>query len=175
MDGEQDATQTEGQQQEQQELGGAPQPQMGQDAQAHEPKAVGAKDYEKALAAKDAQIAELEGKVTAAAKTAEATEALNAEIASLKRQMADERTEFALRAAGARSVKAAKALLADHDGDIQALVAAEPWLFEGAEATSQKGSQVGGTTGLEPAGVSGGSDAQYMRRWATIAGLDEKE
>lgn len=90
MDGEQDATQTEGQQQEQQELGGVPQPQMGQDAQAHEPKAVGAKDYEKALAAKDAQIAELQGKVTAAAKTAEATEALNAEIASLKRQMADE-------------------------------------------------------------------------------------
>lgn len=173
MDGEQDATQTEGKQQEQ---GDATQPQAGQDAQAHEPEAVGsADDWRKALAAKDAQIAELQGKVTAAAKTAEATEALNAEIASLKRQMADERTEFALRAAGARSVKAAKALLADHDGDVQALVAAEPWLFEGAEATSQRGSQVGGTTGLEPAGVSGGSDAQYMKRWATIAGLDEKE
>ncbi len=109
--------------------------------------------------------------MTAAAKTAEATEALNADIASLKRQMADERTEFALRAAGARSVKAAKALLADHDGDIQAVVAAEPWLFEGAEGTSQ----VGGTTRLEPAGMSGGSDAAYMKRWATIVGLDEKE
>ena len=109
--------------------------------------------------------------MTAAAKTAEATEALNADIASLKRQMADERTEFALRAAGARSVKAAKALLADHDGDIQAVVAAEPWLFEGAERTSQ----VGGTTRLEPAGMSGGSDAAYMKRWATIVGLDEKE
>lgn len=36
------------------------------------------------------QIAELQGKVTAAAKTAEATEALNAEIAALKQQMADE-------------------------------------------------------------------------------------
>ncbi|MCH3927048.1 MAG: hypothetical protein LKE27_11630 [Atopobiaceae bacterium] len=103
--------------------------------------------------------------MTAAAKTAEATEALNAKIASLKRQMADERTELTLRAAGARSVKAAKTLLADHDGDIQALVAAEPWPFEGAEGTSQKnGSQTGGTTGLEPAGVSGDSDAQYMRR-----------
>ena len=173
MDGEQDATQTEGQQQEQQ--GGQAQQEAGQDAPAHEPEAVGADEWRKALAAKDAQIAELQGKVTAAAKTAEATEALNAEIASLKRQMADERTEFALRAAGARSVKAAKALLAAHDGDIQALVAAEPWLFEGAEATSQRGSQAGGTTGLEPAGVSGGSDAAYMKRWATIAGLDEKE
>ena len=146
MDGEQDATQTEGQQQEQQ--GNAPQPQEGQDAPAHEPEAVGTDEWRKALKAKDAQIVELQGKVTAAAKTAEATEALNAEIASLKRQMTDERIEFALRAAGTRSVKAAKALLSDHDGDIQALVAAEPWLFEGAEATSQRTSQTGGTTGL---------------------------
>lgn len=166
MDGEQDATQTEVRQQEQQ--GDTPQPQEGQDAPAHEPEAVGADEWRKALAAKDAQIAELQGKVTAAAKTAEATEALNAEIASLKRQMADERTEFALRAAGARSVKAARALLSDHDGDIQALVAAEPWLFE------TKGPSQGGATGLEPAGASGGSDAQYMRRWERIAGLADE-
>lgn len=88
MDGEQDATQTEGQQQEQ---GDATQLQEGQDVKANQPQAVGADEWRKALAAKDAQIAELQGKVTAAAKTAEATEALNAEIASLKRQMADER------------------------------------------------------------------------------------
>lgn len=130
----------------------------------------GAADYEAALKAKATQIAELQGKVTDAAKTAEATEALNAEIASLKQRVADERTEFALRSAGARSVKAAKALLADHDGDIQALVAAEPWLFEGA---GTKGGAEG-TTGLEPAGASGGSDAQYMRRWERIAGLADE-
>lgn len=92
----------------------------------------GATDYQAALKAKAAQIAELQGKVADAAKTAEATEALNAEIAALKRQMADECVEFALRAAGARSVKTAKALLEEHDGDVAALVAAEPWLFEGA-------------------------------------------
>lgn len=95
----------------------------------------GAADYQAALKAKAAQIAELQGKVTDAAKTAEATEALNAEIAALKRQMADERVEFALRVVGAPSVKTAKALLEEHDGDVAALVAAEPWLFEGAEAT----------------------------------------
>lgn len=67
-------------------------------------------------------------------------------------------------------MKAAKALLADHDGDIQALVAAEPWLFEGA---GTKGGAEG-TTGLEPAGASGGSDAQYMRRWERIAGLADE-
>ena len=66
-----------------------------------------------ALKAKDVQIAELQGKVANAAKTTEATEALNAEIAALKRQMADELVEFALKAAGARSVKVAKAFLED--------------------------------------------------------------
>jgi hypothetical protein len=166
MDGEQDATQAAGQRQEQQ--GGQAQQEAGQDAQAHVPEAVAAEDYEKVLAAKDAQIAELQGKVTAAAKTAEATEALNAEIASLKQQMADERTEFALRSAGARSVTAAKALLAEHDGDVEALAKAEPWLFE------TRGSSQGGATGLEPAGASGGSDAQYMRRWERIAGLADE-
>lgn len=79
MDGEQDATQTKGQQQEQQ--GDPTKPQAGQDAQAHEQEAVGADEWRRALEAKDAQIAELQGKVTAAAKTAEATEALNAKIA----------------------------------------------------------------------------------------------
>lgn len=106
MDGGQDGTQTEGQQQEQQ--GDPTKSQAGEDAQAHEQEAVGADEWRKALEAKDAQVAELQSKVTAAAKTAEATEALNAEIASLKQQMAEERTEFALRAAGARSVKAAR-------------------------------------------------------------------
>lgn len=72
----------------------------------------GAADYQAALKAKDAQIAELQGKVVDAAKTAEATEALNAAIAALKRQMADERVEFALRAADARSVKVQRRCLA---------------------------------------------------------------
>jgi hypothetical protein len=77
MDGEQDATQTEGQRQEQQ--GNATQQETGKDAKANQPEAVGnADEWRKALEAKDVQIAELQGKVTAAAKTAEATEALNA-------------------------------------------------------------------------------------------------
>lgn len=128
-------------------------------------------DYAAQLKAKDAEIESLQAKVAEAAKTAEATETLGKEIADLKARLADERTEFALRSAGARSVTAAKALLTEHDGDVEALVKAEPWLFEGA---STKGGAEG-TTGLEPAGASGGGDAQYMRRWATIAGLDEKE
>lgn len=54
------------------------------------------------------------------AKDAE-TEALGKEIADLKAHLADERADFALRSAGARSVTAAKALLAEHDGDVVAV------------------------------------------------------
>jgi hypothetical protein len=79
-------------------------------------------------------IAELQGKVANVDETAEATEALNAEIAALKKQVVDERVEFALRSASARNVKAAKAVLEEHDEDVAALLAAEPWLFEGAVA-----------------------------------------
>lgn len=125
-------------------------------------------DYVAQLKAKDAEIEALQAKVAEAAKTAEATEKLGKEIADLKARLADERTEFALRSAGARSVTAAKALLAEHDGDVAALVKAEPWLFDAG------GPGQGGATGLEPAGASGGSDDQYMRRWERIAGLADE-
>ena len=128
----------------------------------------GGTDYAARLKAKDAEIEALQAKVAEAAKTTEATERLGKEIADLKARLADERTEFALRSAGARSVTAAKALLAEHDGDVAALAKAEPWLFE------TKGSSQGGATGLEPAGASGGSDDQYMRRWERIAGLTDE-
>ena len=127
-------------------------------------------DFAAQLKAKDAEIEALQAKVAEAAKTAEATEALGKEIADLKAHLADERTEFALRSAGARSVTAAKGLLAEHDGDVEALAKAEPWLFEGV---GTKGGAEG-TTGLEPAGASGGRGAQYMRRWERIAGLADE-
>lgn len=138
----------------------------------------GAADYKAALAAKDAEIAELQAKVAEAARSAQAADALNGEIAKLRKQLEDERTDFSLRAAGARSVKAARALLSEHDGDVQALVEAEPWLFERGGGTSQNGSQSngaaaagGGSTGLEPAGASGGNAEGELRRWERIAGL----
>ncbi|PKU92115.1 hypothetical protein CQR47_0127 [Bifidobacterium thermophilum] len=114
-------------------------------------------DYVAQLKAKDTEIEALQ-----------ATEKLGKEIADLKAHLAEERTEFALRSAGVRSVTAAKALLAERDGDVAALVKAEPWLFDAG------GSGKGGATGLEPAGASGGSDDQYMKRWERIAGLADK-
>jgi hypothetical protein len=123
------------------------------------PGEVSADGWQAQLAAKDEQIAALQGKVAETTKTAEATEAPNAEIAKLKRQMANERIDFALRSVGARNVKAACALLDDYEGDVSRLREAEPWMFADMGATSQDTSQrVGGTTSLEPAGVAGGSD-----------------
>lgn len=83
-------------------------------------------DYAARLKAKDAEIETLQAKVAEAAKTAEAAERLGKEIADLKARLADERTEFALRSAGTRSATAAKAPLAEHDGDVEALVKAKP-------------------------------------------------
>lgn len=136
MDGDQDGAQAQ-QQAEGQQEGGQQSSQDDGQAQQGSMRQVGTEgakpeDYEEQLRAKDAQIEELSAKVADAAKSQKAAEDLGRQIAELKQQMADERTDFALRAAGCRSTKAARALLADHDGDVEKLKEAEPWLFEGA-------------------------------------------
>ena len=86
-------------------------------------------DYEAALRERDTRIAELEGEIAEAAKTAENAEKLRAEMDELRRRGDEERVGFELQLAGARNVKAARALLPDYDNDIDKLKAAEPWLF----------------------------------------------
>ena len=131
----------------------------------------GGADYAALLAERDAKIAALEADIAEAAKTAEAAEKLRAEMDELRRAGDEQRVAFELQMAGARNVKAARALLADHGNDIEKLKAAEPWLFGGGVAASAQA----GSTGLPNAGAAGDPDAQ-MRRWRGIAGLDcEKE
>ena len=84
----------------------------------------------------------------------------------LRRAGDEQRIGFELQLAGARSVKAARAFLDDHDGDVESLKTAEPWLF-GAGAPA-------GATGLPAAGAADDAGAQ-MRRWREIAGLDGDE
>ena len=111
------------------------------------------KDYEAALAERDARIAELEGEIAEAAKTAEGAEALRREMDELRRRGDEERVGFELQIAGARNVKAA-----------------EPWLFgAGGAAPAQAGA-----TGLPNAGAATDEGAQ-MRRWRKIAGIDDEE
>ena len=126
-------------------------------------------DYEAALAERDERIAELEGEIAEAAKTAESADKLRAEMDELRRKGDEERVGFELQIAGARNVKAARALLADHDNDIEKLRAAEPWLFSASPASAQAGA-----TGLPNAGAATDEGAQ-MRRWRKIAGIDDEE
>ena len=125
-------------------------------------------DYEALLAERDAKIVELEGAIAEAAKSAEAAEALRAEIDELRRQGEEQRVEFELRMAGARNTKAARALLDEHGGDVSKLREAEPWLFEGAVPRQ------GGKTGLPNVGVAS-DEGKTMKRWREIAGIADEE
>lgn len=101
-------------------------------------------DYLALLAKRDERIAELEAQVADAAASKEAAEALRGEIEAVKAAAADERVEYELRLAGERNVTAAKALLAEHGGDVAALKEAEPWMFSAAAPAA-------GATGLPKA------------------------
>lgn len=127
-------------------------------------------DYEAALKERDARIAELEGEIAEAAKTAEGAEKLRAEMDELRRKGDEERVGFELQLAGARNVKAARALLPDHGNDIEKLKAAEPWLFSASPAPAPAGA-----TGLPSAGAAGADESTQMSRWRKIAGLPESE
>lgn len=125
--------------------------------------------YQAAIAERDARIAELEGQVAEAARTAESAETLRAEIAELKRSGEEQRVAFELAMAGCRNAKAAAALLPDHGGDVAKLKEAEPWLFAQAEPPKPSG-----RTGLPNAGAAFDEGAQ-LKRWRAIAGLDDEE
>lgn len=127
------------------------------------------KDWEKAVVERDERVAALEAQVAKAAKNAETSERLRSEIAELKAQGESDRIDFKLQLAGVRNAKAARAILADHGGDVDALKEAEPWLFTDAPARQQ-----GGKTGLPNAGAS--ADAgKTMKRWCGLAGLDDSK
>lgn len=122
-------------------------------------------DYEAVLAERDKRIAELEGEIAGAAKTADAAERLRAEMDELRRQGDAQRVSFELQLAGARNVKAATALLSNYDGDMEKLKGAEPWLFADAAAPRQTGK-----TGLSNVGAAT-DEGKTVRRWHEIAGL----
>lgn len=126
-----------------------------------------APDYEKQIAECNAHIAELEGEI---AEAAESAEKLRAEMDELRRQGDEQRIGFELQIAGAKNVKAARALLADYDDDIEKLKAAEPWLFgTGSPAPAQTGA-----TGLPNAGAASDEGAT-LKRWRKIAGVERDE
>lgn len=167
MDGENDGAKAQGAVQAcaQGEDVKAAQAQMTGSAEAIDDVGKAREEFEAALADRDARIAELEGQIAEAAKTAEK---LRAEMDELRRQGDEQSIGFELQMARCRSVKAARALLDDHGGDVDALKEAEPWLFEGG-ATKQAGK-----TGLPNAGAAS-DEGKTMKRWREIAGIADEE
>ena len=140
---------------------------LGKQQTAQKQSQVSGTDWEKAVAERDEKIAALEAQVAEAAKNAETAERLRGEIAELKAQGESDRIDFKLQLAGVHNVKAARAVLGDHGGDIDKLKEAEPWLFADAPAKQQ-----GGRTGLPNAGTSTDT-GKTMKRWRRLAGLDD--
>lgn len=125
-------------------------------------------DFKAQLQARDAEITRLKEQVATAAQTVKATDELNAKIAELEEKAERERVDFELKLAGCRSTRAGRALLDEHDGDIEALKAAEPWLFQDERATVSHGA-----TGLPNAGAAKSDDA-VIAHWREIAGLGDE-
>ena len=166
MDGEQNGSQAAKQ-------GAENEPQVEQqEATQGQQQEVSGADYEKAIAERDERIAALEAQVADAAKNAEAAEALRGEIAEVKAQAESDRIDFKLQLAGVRNVKAARALLGDHDNDIDKLKEAEPWLFAKHLAGDAGGGS--GTTGLPNAGAAS-DEGKQLKHWRELAGLTDKE
>ncbi len=172
MDGEINGTQAQQGTQQQEQQHQTPQQPQQETQQAQNPDnpaaGVDAAAFEAQLAERDSRIAELEAQIAEASKNAETADGLRAEIAALKAQGESDRIEFKLQLVGCRNVKAAKAVLDDHGGDVDALKAAEPWMF--AE-TPQKQA---GRTGLPNAGAAK-DDEKQMKHWRDIAGLNDEE
>lgn len=87
----------------------------------------------------------------------EAANKMAADSEAMRRANEEERLGFELRLAGALSVTAAKALLAEHGGDVAKLKEAEP----GSSPTPPPAR--GGATGLEPAGAAKAADKDMKR------------
>lgn len=128
-------------------------------------------DYKGLIEERDRRIAELEAQAAEAAKSAERAEKKSAEIAELREQAKSDRIDFELRLAGVRNVKAARAVLEDHGGNVAKLKEAEPWLFCGGDEADDDGES--GSTGLPNAGISKEEGLQ-LKRFLNIAGIDDE-
>ena len=124
--------------------------------------------YEAQIAERDERIKALEAQVAEAAKTAETAEQLKSQFEELRAQGESDRIEFELKLAGCRNVKAARAVLEDHGGDVWALKEAEPWMF------SDSPKQQTGKTGLANAGAATDT-ARDVKHWRELAGLDDSD
>lgn len=119
--------------------------------------------YQREMEERDSKIQELTKALEDAqghGKTADEQIAnLTRDLEDFKAKLANEKTDAALSAAGCLNVKAAKAVLADYDGDIEKLASDCPYLFKRQQAAS----------GLKPEGVATTHD-ELVRKAREAAG-----
>lgn len=142
-----------------------------QDPDATEGATVNRHQYERDVERRDKRIAELEAQLKAQndAKAAKGDETaqLRKEIEDFKSQLADEKLNAALAAAGCIDAKAAKARLDEFGGDVARLKDAAPYLFK---TTEKKVMSTGGRSAGTPS-----PDDERVRRARAAAGLKPKE
>lgn len=110
----------------------------------HNEPAINKGHHDRIVAEKDARIAELEKQLEdAGAKAKDGEDALK-KVEALERKLEAEKVSGALRLAGCVDEKAAKARLADFDGDVEKLKAGCPYLFGAAKQTGSTGARQGG-------------------------------
>lgn len=126
----------------------------GEPSDKHGQPGINREKHQRDMKAKDDKIAELQAQLDEKSKTEEGRAELKDELDKLRAEMADERVTHKLELAGCRSVKAAKALLEDYEGDVAKLKEACPYLFSEGKKT--------GSTGLKPDGDAAAADEEKV-------------
>ena len=128
--------------------------------------------YERDVERRDKRIAELEAQLKAQndAKAARGDETakLRQDFEALQAQLADERENTALTAAGCVDLELGRAALGKYNGDVARLKEAKPYLFQQAQEKKVL------STGGRPAGTPSPDD-ERVRRARAAAGLKPKE
>jgi hypothetical protein len=118
-------------------------------------------DFKEALKKRDAEIAALSEKLSEATQNAKVASELQSSITELKHELETQKIDYELKLAGCISVKAARALLDDYDGDTSKLKADNPWLFKPHTRNEPE---------PKPQGVPEKAEAT-LSHWRDLAGL----
>lgn len=116
--------------------------------------------YERDMAAKDKEIAELTAKVEEMSKTEDGRKQMQEEIAKLRAEIASDKVNHSLELAGCVNLKAARAVLDDYDGDVAKLRSECPYLFKEAKQA--------GSTGLPTGGAPNTKDEQRRKAYESV-------
>lgn len=125
--------------------------------------------YDRDIERRDKEIAELKRQLEEGGKAKKSTDERLAELekrmAERERELADERANSKLTAAGCVDLDLGRAALAAYDGDVSKLREAKPYLFKEPDQTKR-------STGGRPAGSA--TDEEQLEHMRKVAGLRKK-